>query len=103
MEPVCTCYETPDGETDVRSDSCPLVHLHASQINGCSFCVDSGARGAKKAGETDERLFTVAAWREAPQYHLERCKQGQRPFRPVVPCVDPGSPACVPHTHLKPL
>src|SRR6266581_2604120 len=43
-----------------------LVHLRASQINGCSFCVDSGARSAKKAGETDERLFAVAAWREAP-------------------------------------
>jgi AhpD family alkylhydroperoxidase len=45
-----------------------LVHLRASQINGCSFCVDSGARTAKKAGETDERLFAVAAWREAPYY-----------------------------------
>src|SRR5256886_17384809 len=43
-----------------------LVHLRASQINGCSFCVDAGARSAKKAGETDERLFAVAAWREAP-------------------------------------
>src|SRR5262245_49280879 len=43
-----------------------LVHLRASQINGCSFCVDSGTRSARKAGETDERLFTVAAWREAP-------------------------------------
>lgn len=41
-----------------------LVHLRASQINGCSFCVDMGARNAKKAGETDERLFAVAAWRE---------------------------------------
>jgi len=45
-----------------------LVHLRASQINGCSFCVDSGARSAKKAGETDERLFAVAAWREAPYF-----------------------------------
>src|SRR3989441_6299518 len=45
-----------------------LVHLRASQINGCSFCVDSGARDAKKAGETDERLFAVAAWREAPYF-----------------------------------
>jgi AhpD family alkylhydroperoxidase len=41
-----------------------LVHLRASQINGCSFCVDSGARHAKKSGETDERLFAVSAWRE---------------------------------------
>ena len=45
-----------------------LVHLRASQINGCSFCVDSGARSAKKAGETDERLFAVVAWREAPYF-----------------------------------
>src|SRR5260221_8271754 len=45
-----------------------LVHLRASQINGCSFCVDSGSRNAKKAGETDERLFAVAAWREAPYF-----------------------------------
>lgn len=45
-----------------------LVHLRTSQINGCSFCIDSGARNAKKAGETDERLFTVAAWRETPYF-----------------------------------
>src|SRR5438876_9784719 len=45
-----------------------LVHLRASQINGCSFCVDSGARSAKRAGETDERRFAVAAWREAPYF-----------------------------------
>ncbi|HEY3261984.1 MAG TPA: carboxymuconolactone decarboxylase family protein [Pseudonocardiaceae bacterium] len=45
-----------------------LVHLRASQINGCSSCVDSGSRNAKKAGETDERLFAVAAWREAPYF-----------------------------------
>lgn len=45
-----------------------LVHLRASQINGCSFCVDSGTRSAKRSGETDERLFAVAAWREAPYF-----------------------------------
>ncbi len=42
-----------------------LVHLRASQT-GCSFCVDSGPRHAKQAGETDERLLAVAALREAP-------------------------------------
>jgi AhpD family alkylhydroperoxidase len=41
-----------------------LVHLRASQINGCSWCVNSGAQSAKASGESDERLFTVAAWRE---------------------------------------
>src|SRR5947208_16840404 len=45
-----------------------LVHLRASQINGCSVCVDGGFRNAKKAGETDERLFAVAAWRDAPYF-----------------------------------
>ncbi|MEV0603765.1 carboxymuconolactone decarboxylase family protein [Streptomyces sp. NPDC050315] len=45
-----------------------LVHLRASQINGCSFCVYGGMVNAKKAGETDERLFTVAGWREAPWF-----------------------------------
>src|SRR5918911_3326594 len=43
-----------------------LVELRASQINGCSVCALMHARDAKKAGETDERLATVAAWRDAP-------------------------------------
>jgi AhpD family alkylhydroperoxidase len=42
-----------------------LVHLRASQINGCSVCVDMGFR-FKKADETNERLFAVAAWKDAP-------------------------------------
>jgi AhpD family alkylhydroperoxidase len=46
-----------------------LVHLRASQINGCSVCVDGHARIAKKAGETDERLFAVSAWRDAPYFN----------------------------------
>ncbi len=45
-----------------------LVHLRASQINGCSVCVDMHARDLKRAGETDERLFAVAAWRDAPYF-----------------------------------
>ncbi|WP_424528630.1 carboxymuconolactone decarboxylase family protein [Sphaerisporangium viridialbum] len=43
-----------------------LVHLRASQINGCSPCVFAGIESAKKHGETDERLHNVVAWREAP-------------------------------------
>jgi AhpD family alkylhydroperoxidase len=45
-----------------------LIHLRASQINGCSVCVDGGARHARKAGETDERLTAVAVWRDAPYF-----------------------------------
>jgi AhpD family alkylhydroperoxidase len=45
-----------------------LVHLRASQINGCSACVDMHPKIARKAGETDERLFSVAAWRDTPYF-----------------------------------
>jgi AhpD family alkylhydroperoxidase len=45
-----------------------LVHLRASQINGCSVCVDMHPKLARKEGETDERLFAVAAWRDAPYF-----------------------------------
>jgi AhpD family alkylhydroperoxidase len=45
-----------------------LVSLRASQINGCSLCVDMHAHGLKKAGETDDRLFALASWREAPYF-----------------------------------
>ena len=45
-----------------------LIHLRASQINGCSFCVDMHSRDLKKGGETAERLWAVAAWRESPLF-----------------------------------
>lgn len=46
-----------------------LAHLRASQINGCGACLDGGAKSARKAGETDERLFAVAGWRDAPYFN----------------------------------
>ena len=45
-----------------------LIHLRASQINGCSVCVQMHSTELKQSGETDERLFTVAAWRESPYF-----------------------------------
>jgi AhpD family alkylhydroperoxidase len=45
-----------------------FVDLRASQINGCSFCVDMHSRELKKAGESDERIFGVAAWRDSPYF-----------------------------------
>ena len=45
-----------------------LVHLRASQINGCSVCVDMHAKGLKRIGGTDERIFAAAAWRDAPYF-----------------------------------
>ena len=52
----------------VPTETHDLVHLRASQINGCSVCVDMHARDLRKAGESDERIFAVAAWRETPYY-----------------------------------
>jgi AhpD family alkylhydroperoxidase len=45
-----------------------LVNLRASQINGCSVCVEMHARDLKRAGESDERLFAVAAWRDTTYF-----------------------------------
>ena len=45
-----------------------LVHLRASQINGCSVCLDMHSRELRAAGEPDKRIFTVAAWRASPYF-----------------------------------
>ena len=45
-----------------------LVQLRASQINGCSICVDIHTRELRMAGESDARIFLVGAWRESPYY-----------------------------------
>ncbi|MEV0234055.1 carboxymuconolactone decarboxylase family protein [Nonomuraea sp. NPDC050786] len=55
----------------VDGQTLELVHLRVSQINGCSACVDAGAKTARKAGVSDERLATVAAWRETPYFTEE--------------------------------
>jgi AhpD family alkylhydroperoxidase len=59
---------TSAGKGGLPSGVIELIQLRASQINGCSVCVDLHARMMKKAGETDERLFAVAAWRDAPYF-----------------------------------
>jgi AhpD family alkylhydroperoxidase len=45
-----------------------LVHMRASQINGCSVCVDGHARLLTKAGEPIEKIIAIAAWRDAPYF-----------------------------------
>jgi AhpD family alkylhydroperoxidase len=56
------------GQGSVPQATLNLVYLRASQINSCSVCVEMHARDLRQAGETDERLFAVAAWREAPYF-----------------------------------
>ncbi|MEU0315409.1 carboxymuconolactone decarboxylase family protein [Nocardioides sp. NPDC006273] len=43
-----------------------LVRIRASQINGCAVCIDMHSRKARSVGESDERLWSVAAWRDTP-------------------------------------
>jgi AhpD family alkylhydroperoxidase len=45
-----------------------LVNLRASQVNGCALCVELHAGALRRAGESDERIWGVAAWREAPYF-----------------------------------
>lgn len=45
-----------------------LIKLRASQINGCAFCIDMHWKDARAAGESEMRLYSLAAWRETPFY-----------------------------------
>ena len=58
-------------ESSVEAPLRDLVKLRASQINGCAYCIDMHWKDARAAGETEQRLYGLAAWREAP-YYTER-------------------------------
>ena len=45
-----------------------LVLIHCSQLNGCAYCLDMHSKDARAAGETEQRLYLLNAWREAPFY-----------------------------------
>ena len=45
-----------------------LVKMRASQINGCAFCLDMHSKDARADGETEQRLYSLDAWEEAPYY-----------------------------------
>jgi len=45
-----------------------LVKVRASQLNGCGYCIDMHTKDARLAGETEQRLYLLSAWREAPMY-----------------------------------
>lgn len=45
-----------------------LIKVRASQINGCAFCIDMHTKDARAQGETEQRLYELNAWREAPFY-----------------------------------
>ena len=64
--PALLALNAATEKSGVPATTLGLAHMRSSQINGCSVCVDLGWRMLKKAGETDERIFAVAAWRDAP-------------------------------------
>lgn len=57
--------------SDLEHSLYELVKTRASQINGCAYCLDMHTKDARKAGETEQRLYGLSAWREAP-YYTER-------------------------------
>ena len=48
-----------------------LIKIRASQINGCAFCIDMHTHDARKAGETEQRIYALNAWRETPFFTPE--------------------------------
>ncbi len=54
----------------LESDLLELVKLRASQINGCAYCIDMHTKDARAHGESEQRLYAIAAWHEAPFYSV---------------------------------
>lgn len=60
--------DTPVGRAGLAPRTRELVHIRASQINGCGVCSVAHPRAARRLGETDERIWAVAGWRDAPYF-----------------------------------
>lgn len=58
-------YVNSTGLTHKHKD---LIKIRVSQINNCAYCINMHTIDARKAGETEQRIFTLSAWREAPFY-----------------------------------
>src|SRR5690625_19309 len=55
-------------ETDLEESLIHLVKIRASQLNQCAFCIDMHTKEAREAGETEQRIYCLSAWREANIY-----------------------------------
>ncbi len=55
-------------ESGLEASLLKLVKMRASQINGCAYCLDMHSKDARAAGETEQRLYALNAWRETPFY-----------------------------------
>jgi AhpD family alkylhydroperoxidase len=53
---------------DLDKGLAELVRIHASQINGCAYCVDMHTKDARAGGETEQRIYALPVWREVPYF-----------------------------------
>lgn len=53
-------------DAKVEPELLELIRIRASQINGCAFCLDMHTKDARAAGETEQRVYALSAWRETP-------------------------------------
>ena len=65
---VLTALETQLQGSGLEQSMIELVRTRASQINGCAYCINMHTQDARKHGETEQRLYLLNAWREAPVY-----------------------------------
>lgn len=63
-----TAFEAAVQASGLEQSLIDLVKIHASQINGCAFCIHMHTTDARGLGETEERLYLLDAWRESPLY-----------------------------------
>ena len=63
-----TAVETQIQSSGLEQSLIELVRTRASQVNGCAFCINMHTQDARKQGETEQRLYLLNAWREAPLY-----------------------------------
>ncbi|MGH2865686.1 MAG: carboxymuconolactone decarboxylase family protein [Solirubrobacteraceae bacterium] len=56
-------------ESSLEPELLELVRMRASQLNGCAYCMDMHSKDARARGESEQRLYVLSAWREAPFYN----------------------------------
>jgi AhpD family alkylhydroperoxidase len=86
-----TAYSRAGEGLGVPAETLEMLHLRASQINGCSVCVQLHSNSLKKEGMSDERLYAVAAWRDAP-YFTDAERAALRLTEAVTRVADRGDP-----------
>ncbi|MEJ8306815.1 carboxymuconolactone decarboxylase family protein [Saccharibacillus sacchari] len=64
-------FEMSVKATGIDKTLLELIKIRASQMNGCAFCLNMHTRDARKLGESEQRIYMLSAWREAPFYNEE--------------------------------